>query len=144
MPRQPNFDIHTVFWKSDCAEAERTLRWLNGYDMSNEDKWIVEEKQIPCAWYAIEILAKQNGIRCRSKHAFQSPYDGRHHGFVIAEKGHGKFARSQIGAGSWNDKRLALCFAYRNAIRGLLPMNPNAAEQAAYRTTQKNAIRKYA
>ena len=140
MPKLP-LDTQSIYYQSDCEEAERTLRWLNKYDMSREKKWIVKEKQIPCAWYAIGTLAPQNGIKCIRKHSFQSAVDGRWHALVIAGKGSGKYARRHIGAGSWNDRRLALCFAYRNAIRQLLPMQPDTTEKLAYRSSQADAIK---
>ena len=132
------------FIQEDIEDAERTARWLDKQDMSRDKKWIVEEKNIPCAWYAAETLAKMNGITCGKKRAFQSEFDNRWYAFVVAHKGSGKLARAQIGASSWEERRTAICFAYRNAIRGLLPMKPNTAEKAAYRDRQDNAIRKYA
>ena len=136
--RHPN-----PFIQSDIEDAERIARWLNKEDMSRDKQWIVKEKNIPCAWYAAEVLAPQNGITCGQKRAFLSPFDERWHAFVVAHKGTGKYARAQIGASSWDDRRTAICFAYRNAIRGLLPMQPNS-EPLAYRDRQDNAIRKYA
>lgn len=143
MPRLP-LDTNNRFYQSDCEEAERTLRWLNKWDMSEEKQWIDKDKGIPCAWYAISTLAPQNGIKCIKKIPYQSDFDSRWHACVVASKGHGIYSRAQIGAGSWNDKRLALCFAYRNAIKALLPMQPRSTERAAYRTTQDNALKFYA
>lgn len=134
------FDLSNPFYKADCEDAERTLRWLNKWDMSDEIQWIVEEKQIPAAWFAIEVLAPQNEIECRDKHAFESEFDSRWYAFVIAGKGHGKLARRQVGASSWNNRRIALCFAYRNAIRGLLPMDPNTKDAPAWTGTKQNML----
>ena len=54
----------------DFKDAERVLKWLSGADMSREKQWIEESKNIPCAWYAIDILApqKRNQQRCESSH----------------------------------------------------------------------------
>ena len=57
--RHPN-----PFVQSDIEDAERTLKWLRKEDMSRELQWIDKDKGIPTAWYAAEVLAKQNGIRC--------------------------------------------------------------------------------
>ena len=140
------------FVQSDREDAQRTLKWLRGEDMSREKKWIVPSKQIPCAWYACEVLAPQNGIKSVKKQTFQGKFDKRIHALVVTGKGHGELRRGGIGAASWYDekmsdkenKQVALAFAARNSIRQLLPMDPNTAERAAYRDSQSNAIKKYA
>ena len=131
------------FVQSDIEDAERTRKWLQKADMRREKKWIDKDKNIPCAWYAAEVLAPANGIRCLSKGATIG-MDRRHHAYVTAKKGDGIFARTHGGASSWNDRDIAICFAYRNAIRQLLPMQPDTTERVAYRDRQDNAIRKYA
>ena len=131
------------FVQSDIEDAERTRKWLQKADMSHEKKWIDKEKNIPAAWYAAEVLAPANGITAGRREAFQG-MDRRWCAFVVARKGSGPFARAQIGASVWENREVAICFAYRNAIRGLLPMQPNTTERAAYRDTQDNAIRRYA
>ena len=134
--RHPN-----PFVQSDIEDAERTLKWLRKEDMSRELQWIDKDKGIPTAWYAAETLAKQNGITCGKKRAFQSTFNGRWYAFVIAHKGNGKYARAQVGASSWDDRRTAICFAYRNAIRGLLPMQPNTNPQPpTYKKTNFTSI----
>ena len=55
---------HNPYYQSDIRDAIRTRKWLRGEDMSHEPKWIVREKNIPCAWYAISVLAPENGIKC--------------------------------------------------------------------------------
>ena len=132
------------YHRSEQNEAARTRRWLRT-KRPQAVKWIVDEKTqkvvMPCAWYAISKIAPANGISCGLRYATQGN-DRRWYAIAIAHKGHGKYARSQAGAASSIDKQLALCFAYRNAIRQLLPQTPN--EQMAYSETQANAIRKYA
>ena len=139
---QPNPD-HDKYVQSDIRDAIRTRKWLAKHDMSREQKWIVEEKNIPCAWYAIDQLAPQNGIKCLKRFAVKSRYDGYWHAVAIARKGSGKYASTRIGASRYHEKKIALCFAYRNAIKWLLPQQP-AAERMAYRDTQDNALRFYA
>ena len=78
--------------------------------MSREDKWIVKEKNIPCAWYAISVLAPQNGIKCLSRHAIKSRYDGYWHAIAIVKKGDGKFASTRSGAGRYHEEKIALVF----------------------------------
>ena len=131
------------YYQSDIRDAIRTRKWLAGHDMSRERKWIVEEKNIPCAWYAISVLAPQNGIKCLSRHATQSKYDGYWHAVAAVRKGSGRLASTRTGASTFHDKQMALAFACRNAIKWLLPQAPSG-ERMAYRDTQKNAIRKYA
>ena len=63
------------YLRSDIEEATRTRRWLLKQDMRREKRWIVDPDRkirIPCAWYAISVLAKRNGITCVSKHATRS------------------------------------------------------------------------
>ena len=130
------------FVQSDIEEAKRITAWLSKRSMRREKQWIDRRKGIPTAWYAISVLAPQNGIKCLRKQAKQSRFDGKWYAMVQAQRGYGKLARTHVGASVWTDRRIAICFAYRNAIRQLLPMELN--EQLAYRDTQRNAIRKYA
>ena len=37
---------HNPYYQSDIRDAIRTRKWLAGHDMSDEPKWIVEEKNI--------------------------------------------------------------------------------------------------
>lgn len=134
------YESSRKFLQADQADAALTLRWLTGGDMTHQRKWTVKNK-IPTAWYAAEVLAPANGITAGKRHAWQG-MDGRWCAYVIAKKGHGKYARAQIGASVWEDRQIALCFAYRNGIRQLLPQAPT--ERLAYRDTQDNAVRKYA
>lgn len=115
--------------RADRADAALTLRWLTGGDMSNQRKWTVENK-IPTAWYAAEVLAPANGITAGKRHAWQS-MDGSWCAYVVARKGHSKYARAQIGASVYENREIAICFAYRNAIRQLLPQQT----ELAYRDT---------
>ena len=141
------------FMQSDIEDAARTERWLRlcrenpdrqpGEGMEDELQWIVEDKQIPTAWFAAEILAPQNGIRCLDKQVALG-MDRRHHAIVKAEKGSGPLRRTHQGAGVWMKSNIAICFAFRNAIRQLLPMQLYTTEKVAYRDTQENAVRKYA
>lgn len=136
----------TRFEAADIEDAHRTLRWLDGKDMSKEKKWIVKEKNIPCTWFAIQVLAPENGISSIAKAAKFGKYDKRWHAYVSAAKGHGKLQRIHGGASSFGyfsddnkDKRIALAFAARNAIRQLLPMQPNTTEKMAWRGDEKEA-----
>ena len=141
------------YLKSDAEDAERTLRWLalrrenpetaaTAMKENDEKEWLVKSKNIAAAWYAAEILAPQNGITCLSKAATFSKFDKRWYGCVSAGKGSGKLARVHMGASRWTDRKVAICFAFRNAIRQLLPMQPNTAEKAAWSETKNQAARK--
>jgi len=130
------------YYQSDIRDAIRTRKWLAGHDMSREQKWIVEDKNIPCAWYAIDVLAPQNGIKCLHRHATQDR-DGYWHAVACVTKGSGQFASTRLGASTFHDKKMALCFACRNAIKWLLPQAPRG-ERMAYRDTQQNALERYA
>ena len=134
---------HSPYYQSDIRDAIRTRKWLRGEDMSNEPKWIVKDKNIPCAWYAISVLAPENGIKCLHRHAVKSKYDGYWHAIAIVKKGDGKFASTRTGASAFHDEKMVLCFACRNAIKWLLPQAPTA-ERMAYRDTQDNALARYA
>ena len=128
------------FYQEDIRDALRTRDWLAGKDMRHERKWIVESKNIPCAWYAISVLAKQNGMRCLYRNATKSR-DGYWRAIACVQKGHGKLASTRIGASTYHDKQMALAFACRNAIKWLLPQAKG--EKMAYRDTQENAIERY-
>ena len=130
------------YYQSDIRDAIRTRKWLRGEDMSREPKWIVREKNIPCAWYAISTLAPQNGIKCLSRHATQSR-DGYWNAVAVVKKGNGRFASTRMGASTFHDKQMALAFACRNAIKWLLPQAPTG-ERMAYRDTQDNALERHA
>ena len=144
-----------IFMKSDIEDAERTTRWLElrhdnpetaaGIMKENSEKeWIVKDKNIATAWYAAEILAPANGITCLSKAAQFGKFDRRHHACICATKGEGKLRRTLIGASSWTDRKVAICFAFRNSIRQLLPQQPNTSEKMVYRSTQDEAINREA
>ena len=143
------------FTKSDIEDAERTTRWLAlrhdnpetaaGIMKENGEKeWIVKDKNIATAWYAAEILAPANGITCLSKAAKFGKFDQRFHACTCATKGDGKLRRTLIGASSWTDRRIAICFAFRNSIRQLLPQQPDTTEKVAYRSTLDQAINREA
>ena len=143
------------FMQSDIEDAERTLRWLELHrenpqtaaammKQNGEREWIVKEKNIPCAWYAAAVLAPANGITCLGKAATFGKYDKRFHATACGNKGDGKLRRTHIGASSWTDRRIAICFAFRNSVRQLLPMQPNTSEKMAYRSTQDEAINRVA
>lgn len=138
----PDNPEHNPYYQSDIRDAIRTRKWLAGHDMSNETKWIVEDKNIPCAWYAIKVLAKQNGIKCLHRHATQDR-NGYWHAVAIVKKGTGRLASTRAGASTFHDKEMALAFACRNAIKWLLPQAPTG-ERMAYRDTQDNALERYA
>ena len=132
--RHPN-----PFVQSDIEDAERTLKWLRKEDMSRELQWIDKDKGIPTAWYAAEVLAKQNGIRCIHREVHRG-MDRRYYSVVRATIGHGKLRRTHGGASVWDNKEIAQCFAFRNAIRQLLPMQPNTTEQTAWADTKENIL----
>ena len=144
-----------IFMKSDIEDAERTTRWLELRHDNPETavaimkenggkEWIVKSKNIAAAWYAAEILAPENGITCLSKAAKFGKFDERYHACICATKGEGKLRRTLIGASSWTDKRIAICFAFRNSVKQLLPQQPNTTEKVAYRSTQDEAINREA
>ena len=143
------------FTKSDIEDAERTNRWLAlrhedpetaaaEMKKNGEKEWIAKSKNIATAWYAAEVLAPQNGITCLSKAAKFGKFDQRFHACTCATKGAGKLRRTLIGASSWTDRRIAICFAFRNSVKQLLPMQPNTKEQVAWKEKQSDAIRKFA
>ena len=139
-----------LYLKSDAEDAERTLRWL---DFCKEDKATAAERMtqagelqwmgegIPSAWYACDVLAKENGIKAISKGATWSTYDQRWYTCVAAKKGHGKLASVRAGASQWKAKNVAICFAMRNAVRALLPQE---AKAVGWRGTKRAARSKYA
>lgn len=136
------------FEAEDFKDAERVLKWLNGEDMSREKRWIVKEKNIPAAWYALQVLAKENGITSLAKVATFGKYDQRWHAVVTVQRGHGKLKRVHIGASSFGgtgdkkkDRQIALSFAARNAVRQLLPQQPNTQEQVAWRGDKKEGLK---
>lgn len=122
------------FIQSEIEEAARTTAWLLT-KQPQDTKWIAQG--IPAAWYAISELAPANGITCGRREAHQG-HDRRWYAYAVARKP--STQRAQIGAASSKDRMLALCFAYRNAIRQLLPQQGDKA----WRETKDNAIRKYA
>ena len=139
------------YLKSDAEDAERTLRWLalckedkataaEKMTQASELQWIAEG--IPAAWYACDVLAKENGITAIRKAATFSKYDKRWYGCVSAGRGSGKLARVHMGASQWTDRQTAICFAYRNAIRQLLPQQPNTTEKVGWTETKNQAARK--
>ena len=137
------------FEASDIRDAELVKKWLAGEDMTDAPQWIVKEKGIPHAWYAIDVLAPANGIKRIAKAANYSNYDDRWHAVICAGRGHGKLRRTHMGASSWGreddeslNKKIALAFAARNSIRQLLPMQPNTTEQVAWQETKDQAARK--
>ena len=130
------------YYQSDIRDAILTRKWLAGGDMRREKQWILRDKNIPCAWYAIAVLAPENGIRCVDRFSTQGR-DGYWHAVACVTKGNGKFASTRLGASTFHDKKMALCFAYRNAIKWLLPQAPSG-ERMAYRDTQQNALTYYA
>ena len=138
------------YLKSDAEDAERTLRWLafckedkanaaEKMTQAGELQWIAEG--IPAAWYAAAVLAKENGITALHKAATFSKFDKRWYGCVSAGKGSGKLARVHMGASQWTDRIIAICFAYRNAIRQLLPQQPN---ETGWSETKEKAEKEFA
>ena len=139
-PMNPESD---PFYQEEIKEAIRTRKWLAGHDMAGEDKWIVRSKNIPCAWYAISVLAPKNGITSVSRAATRNR-QGYWCAVACVKKGDGKLASMRFGASAFHDRQMALAFACRNAIKFLLPQEVDTREPLAYRTTQDNAIEKYA
>ena len=86
-----------------------------------------------------EVLAPENGIKRKAIQA-KIGMDGRYYAYVTATRGYGKLARSHGGASSWEDRRIAICFAYRNAIRQLLPQQANSKERLAYTSNQQDEL----
>ena len=137
------------FEASDIRDAELTKKWLAGEDMTDAPQWIDKEKNIPHAWFAISILAPENGIRRIAKAATFSNFDERWNAVVTAQRGHGKLRRTHMGASAWGredddemSKRIAIAFAARNCIKQLLPMQPNTAEEVTWRNTKDKAARR--
>ena len=162
--RDHNYTIHPPksqpphpsqkFIDSDKDDAKRTWRWLDGLDMSNEKKWIVDEGpgklRIPTAWYAIEILGPQNGIEKTDDHIYMttahSPTGAPflvYYCYVTCAKGHGELMSKRVGAGFWIDPIIAEKFAHRNTVRQMLPQEvlaysitrskPGAAQAEAFK-----------
>ena len=132
---------HNPYYQSDIRDATRTRKWLRGEDMSRELKWIVKEKNIPAAWYAISVLAPENGITCLHRRATKSKFDGYWHAIACVKKGSGKYASVRSGASAFHDEKMTLCFACRNAIKWLLPQQPITDKKPpAYRKTNFASI----
>ena len=134
---------HSKYYQEDIRDAIRTRKWLAGHDMTHELKWIVREKNIPAAWYAISVLAPDNGIKCLARHATKSKFDGYWHAVATVRKGSGRLASTRTGASTFHDEKMSLCFACRNAIKWLLPQAPSG-ERMAYQATQDEALERYA
>ena len=50
----PNNPEHNPYYQIDMSVTQSApASGLRGEDMSGDPKWIVKEKNIPCAWYAI-------------------------------------------------------------------------------------------
>lgn len=135
------------YQQSDLIQAEETRAWLDGADPMQFRQWITPS--IPATVYSIAILAPALDIKCIDK-AFSEhapPVAGSSFGHanrngkiwhcvVKAQCGD----RIQMGAASNKDKGVAACFAFRNAIRQLVPTFLGA--ELGYRDTQENALRK--
>ena len=130
--------ITSRFTQSDVDEAKRTRKWLDT-GKPQPLQWIATA--IPAAWYAIDVVAPENGISKVSENAKLDKEQDFFVATVTARKGHGKFARQCVGAAVSKHVDIALCFAYRNAIRQLLPQDINSIR---WRDTKDNAARKYA
>ena len=135
MPRK---FITSRFTQSDVDEAKRTREWLDTGE-PQPLQWIAPS--IPTAWYAIDVLAPESGISKVSENAKLDKEQDFFVATVTARKGHGKLARQCIGAAVSKHVDIALCFAYRNAIRQLLPQDINSIR---WQDTKENAKRKYA
>lgn len=138
------------YQRSDQIQEDETRAWLAGADPLQFKAWITNS--IPATVYSLAILAPALDIKCIDK-AFteHNPPDDKPgstfghankngklwHATVKAKLGD----RIHMGAATNKDKRIAACFAYRNAIRQLLPFGFTNAE-LAYRDTQENALRK--
>ena len=131
LPKNPQ---NNPYYQSDIRDAIRTRKWLRGEDMSGQAKWIVKEKNIPCAWYAMSVLAPENGIKCLKRHTTKSKFDGYWHAIATVKKGNGKLASTRMGASTFHDEKMSLAFACRNAIKWLLPQQPRGGKPS-YKST---------
>ena len=69
--------------------------------------------------------------------------DGYWNAVAICRKGDSRLASTRMGASTFHDKKMALAYACRNAIKWLLPQAPTG-ERMAYRDTRDNALERYA
>lgn len=140
----------TKYEKSDLQQEEETLAWLNGADPLQFRPWITSS--IPATVYSLAVLAPALDIECIDKaYTEHNPTDDKPGSTFGTTNGNGKLWHCVIkarlgdtvmmGAAKHKNKRIAACFAYRNAIRQLLPYGFTGAE-LAYRDTQENALRK--
>ena len=137
------------YQQSDQIQAEETRAWLDGADPMKFKQWITPT--IPATVYSLAILAPALDIKCIDK-AFSehNPPDDPPGSTFGTTNRNGKLwhcivkakcgDRVHMGAATNKDKRVAACFAFRNAIRQLVPLFLGA--ELGYRDTQENALRK--
>ena len=103
--------------------------------MSGQAKWIVKDKNIPCAWYAMSCpCTSRTGSSVSSRHTTKSKFDGYWHAIATVKKGNGKLASTRMGASTFHDEKMSLAFACRNAIKWLLPQQPRGGKPS-YKST---------
>lgn len=131
------------FVEADMRDADQIARWRAGKSMANQPRWIAPG--IPHTYYA-HVLAKEHGISHAADEVFESKGEpGIFYACVWTQNP--KNQRIQIGAAYWHDADTAKFFAYRNSIRQQLTglcLQIGKTEAKAYRTSQRNAERRYA
>ena len=131
------------FVESDMRDAEQIARWKAGKSMGNQPHWLAPG--IPTTYYA-HTLAKERGISHTADECFESKGEpGIWYACVWTFNP--KNNRIQIGAAYWHDADTAKFFAYRNSIRQQLTglcLQIGKSEKKTWRTSQRNAERRYA
>ena len=131
------------FVESDMRDADQIARWKAGKSMANQPRWLAPG--IPTSYYA-HCLAKEHGISHTADEVFESKQEpGIWYACVWTFNP--KNNRIQIGAAYWHDADTAKFFAYRNSIRQQLTglcLQIGKSEKKTWRTSQRNAERRYA
>ena len=114
--QQPNNDSQAksrLFRAAEMLEANRIKDMREGKDVSEYPDFVAVG--IPSCTYAITVLAPYNDVISLSETSHFS--DNRYHATMQVKHNNA----TRVGAGSHADEFTAKCFAFRNAIRQILP-----------------------
>ena len=140
----PGIDLPTPqtgdkFVQSEVLEAQRVYDWINGRDMSLCPDWIAPG--IPTTYFAINVLAPIYDIEYKDVVSLEATGAAERTRWYALVKCYSlPNNRTHIGAASAKHSIIAVYFAWRNAIRQLIPQE----ERIAYRDSSQNAQRRYA
>ena len=106
------------FVQSEIDESRRVMAWLLDEPIPDPIEWIAPG--VPSTIYAIEVLAPKYGIKfIEIAGARRHESEAKWH--VMVKCLCKPTNRQVIGAAIWEDLILATQFAWRNAIRQLIP-----------------------